>query len=431
MSLAAVVAAGLFVLGAVSNLRYLGEFNAPAKGAGAPGQEGFRDFRDAAYTPATDLRDGRNPYDHEDYLRRHPGQQEFDLYVPSWLTVHVPLTAFPYDVARAFYVLLLFGASIGVAWAVLRVNRVQWPFIGGLGLAGAILLSLPGEAALRTGQAMFPFVMGSAAALYFGRRRPHLAGLGLAVMFFKPQLGLPMAVLLWAGQRTGRAVRIGVGVTLLASVPAVIALVLAADGTLGLMRSLVDNANYSSRLYGDLGSPELDRIDGAKVIGTLAGMDTSYALQLGVFAAVLVPAVIVLRRTSAGAEEDLAPEVLAVLCLATLAATPHFKYDSVLLVVPVVALAVTLRQTRSVGRCLLLALMLIPFVNGRTLDRALQSFGLSPSLTSAIDSGAILVGFAVAIVLQDRRSPGSQAGPGADPRSSRWRSLSRRMAVDR
>ena len=59
------------------------------------------DFRDAVYYPVVALRDHVNPYDAGMYFRHYPVGQEFPLYTPVHLLLHLPLLAFSLSTARA------------------------------------------------------------------------------------------------------------------------------------------------------------------------------------------------------------------------------------------------------------------------------------------------------------------------------------------
>ncbi len=72
---------------------------------------GFQtDFRDAVYYPAVAFTDGVNPYDPDRYYRSYPVGQEFPLYSPVHLVVHLPLALLSLASARAAY----FGLNLAL-----------------------------------------------------------------------------------------------------------------------------------------------------------------------------------------------------------------------------------------------------------------------------------------------------------------------------
>ncbi|MFN8644343.1 MAG: hypothetical protein U0802_22805 [Candidatus Binatia bacterium] len=114
---------------------------------GAPSHERWvlQDFRDAIYYPVVAALDGVNPYDVPAYRSRYPVGQEFPVYSPLTLLLHLPYGLLPYRAAEAAYVavtlaltLLLAGVSLRLAGAAARADRV-------LILAALLLLSRPGR----------------------------------------------------------------------------------------------------------------------------------------------------------------------------------------------------------------------------------------------------------------------------------------------
>ena len=61
----------------------------------------MQDFRDALYFPVKQFLSGGNPYDPGSMFQNWPVGQEFDLYLPAHLWVHLPFALLPYR-PRAF-----------------------------------------------------------------------------------------------------------------------------------------------------------------------------------------------------------------------------------------------------------------------------------------------------------------------------------------
>jgi hypothetical protein len=167
-----------------------------------------QDFR-AFYAGAVVLRAGGNPYDWSElgatenalYNAPHhlrggdPGYYDF-LPLPEgpWLLMAlVPLTVWPWPVANAVYTSLLLGIIVAGSWLILR--HFGW---NGRPLAlGLLVVTLSPVVFINLflGQAT-PIIFGAMAAAMAlaGRGRPGLAGLVLAAVWIKPNLGLALPV---------------------------------------------------------------------------------------------------------------------------------------------------------------------------------------------------------------------------------------------
>jgi hypothetical protein len=169
-----------------------------------------QDFR-AFYAGAVVLRAGGNPYDWsqlgatEDALYNaphhlrggDPGYYDF-LPLPEgpWLLMALlPLTVWPWPAANAVYTSVLLGIIVAGSWLILRL--LGWngrPLVLGLlvvALSPVVFINL------FLGQAT-PLIFGAmAAAMALAvRGRPGLAGLVLAAVWIKPNLGLALPVVL-------------------------------------------------------------------------------------------------------------------------------------------------------------------------------------------------------------------------------------------
>jgi len=185
-----------------------------------------QDFR-AYYAGASVLRAGGNPYDWsqlgptEEALYNTPhhlqgGDPRFYDFLPlpegPWLLAAlVPLTTLPWPAADAVFTVFLLLITVGSAWLILR--HLGWrgrPLSLGL---FAVTLSPVVFISLFLGQAT-PLVFAAfAGALVLANRQPWPAGLLLAVVWIKPNLGLvlPLVILLQAGAWRRLLVAFGVG----------------------------------------------------------------------------------------------------------------------------------------------------------------------------------------------------------------------------
>lgn len=116
---------------------------------------------------------------------------------PAWVALpYVPLAALPYDLAGALHVVLMLVALVAAALLGARVFAIprEWAVLGTLAWAPAAAGVVSGQ---NTSLALL-LVVGAAAALQAGR--PLLAGVLAGVLFYKPQLDVPVALTLaWRG----------------------------------------------------------------------------------------------------------------------------------------------------------------------------------------------------------------------------------------
>lgn len=349
---------------------------------------GFNDYRDTVFTPVRDLAGGYNPYDHDSYLARHPGHQEFDLYLPGWLLLVAPVAALPYEPSEVVWFVLLVGMAIALAWMVLRARSKA----AVVGVAGAILWSAPGQLAMFFGQAACAFAAGVVLAVQGARRGTGTsiaAAAGVALSLVKPQTGIPLLVLLVAGLGAYAVARRGVLIAVAVSALPLVAAVVAEGSVGSFISSIVDNARFGAETYRDLPGPRLVRLDVVNTVSKLADVRPGTALEAIAFVAVLAVGVVALRS---GRDRGDPALIAAVVACTILAAAAHSRYDGVLLWWPAAALAVTLRddvRARRIGRLVLLALVAVPLVDGYWFDHILRSMSVPLRVRQAVDSTAI------------------------------------------
>jgi hypothetical protein len=114
---------------------------------------GFQtDFRDAVYYPVVAFTDGANPYDPGRYYRSYPVGQEFPLYSPVHLVVHLPLALVSLPKARAAYFGLNLALILVLAGVSLRLAGYRTELDGVFAL-GTLLLGDVAAAHARTATA--------------------------------------------------------------------------------------------------------------------------------------------------------------------------------------------------------------------------------------------------------------------------------------
>ncbi|PRY38009.1 glycosyltransferase family 87 protein [Umezawaea tangerina] len=365
----------------------------------------LQDFRDATYFPLREFLAGGNPYDPAVMFAHWPVRQDFNLYQPYHLVLHLPFALVDYRVGAVAFVLtsllLLVLLSLMAANAVRRV--VPLPLaLGTAGIAAALVTSQIGKAQLYLGQVNPLLAVGAAGALAARDRHPRWAAVGLAVAWLKPQFGLPLAVLLLArGSR--RVALAGTAIAAVASLPVVVLLVVRGGGIGAFVDVVAANlAHATSTDYGAVDSPTAQRIDVPAVLFRVTGWLPPGAEALALVGVLAASAVLARRldRTGEAAVADL------LTCLAVVVCVVHQPGD-VLVAVPAMAVlaAVWWRRRREPGWRLagfsLLALA-FPFAHLYVVDSAITSvFGSRVAVTA--DGVAVIAAWVLLVVFAVRR----------------------------
>lgn len=327
---------------------------------------GFQtDFRDAVYYPVVAFADGVNPYDPDRYYEAYPVGQEFPLYSPVHLVVHVPLAALSLGDARAAY----FGLNLALILVLAAVSLRLAGYGGGwasiFGLGTLLLLSGPGKMDLRTGEPTLLIVL--ACYLAVGTRRAQLgrAAAGVAVALSKPTFGIPLAIVLLCRRRI-RATLIGIGAALAICAVAVIPLAQSAGGFEPLIDSLRSDLDVTSRsLQSRIGTPL--RIDGVNAVARATGLRPSDSVALaGGLLLLAIGALAVWRVHTRDPESDRGELAVTLAMLVILVPIFRVGYDILLLTWPILLL---LRRRPRDGiwpsrlRIVLAVLLLVPMVD--------------------------------------------------------------------
>lgn len=402
----ALLALGLVV--ATLSLRTLRYLNI----AGKPDAQhwALQDFRDAVYYPVVAMLEGANPYDTPGYMARYPVHQLFPLYSPLTLLVHLPFGLLPYTWSEALYFTTTIGLTVLLAWMALRIAGQRPEPSVVIALAALILISRPGHMNLLIGQVTLPVVLASVAALHWGRRRPYLAGVALAIATLKPTYGAPLMLLMLARQnyRAAAVGAIGGGLGALAGL-AVISW--HSGGIAGVIAAIPANyATFEAQGTVDLAS-SWARLDVVATVSRCLGSEPGTTAQLLLSIGVLVLAAAIVRRLSNSVDSHRADGITAaVVCLAVLICCYHQAYDLLLLVVPCVALAFAAqpwwnRISRRL-RWTLLLLLIIPFANYAATRSIIDRFDLTgPAWTfvTSINGLALLGAFGLCAYVARRR----------------------------
>jgi hypothetical protein len=300
----------------------------------------LQDSRDAVYYPVRALLDGVNPYDSRGlgpYFTRYPVGQEFPLYSPLHLLVHLPLGFLSLDAARWAYLALSLALALAVAAVALVLARLPVTVATVFGLGALVVASVPGRWSLYNGQPTFLPVIGVWAALAGREDRPALGVLGVLAALTKPSFGIPLVAVLLA-RRQWRVAAWGTGIAVAVSAAVSVRLVSASGGLGGFVRALrsaydVTTTSEQSEVR------SIARIDAASAIARTFGLRPSPtgAALLGLLVA--LAGLVALWRLHAR-RPDIARTDLSVTlaCAVVLVATFHAWYDAILFVLPLLLL---------------------------------------------------------------------------------------------
>ncbi len=382
----------LAVVGVLS-ARAVSKLNVP----GAPnGTEwALSDFRDAVYYPERAFLDGKDPYDYST-LRTYPTGNGFPVYSPITFLVHLPFGLLPYRAAELAYFLATIALTVVLAWLALVLSGVPTDATRLLAVASVLLASRPGHQNLLLGQTTLPIVIGAYIALHWARTRPWLAAAGLVLSSIKPNWIAPLALLMLLRGDT-RPVVIG---AVLAGIGALVGLVVlsATPGALaGVFAAAQQNFEGWNTSLIVLPASSWIRIDAWAFFGRFVGSDLGLGAKIATSLLILGGSAVALIRLRGQATPAARHVSLAVTCLATLLCIHHQSYDLLFLAAPIVGLALAAGALpASVGsgtRMALLVLLAIPLVNYVATDTTLNTFDVTGTAWTAINSinGAALL----------------------------------------
>ncbi len=362
-------------------------------------EERMQDFRDALYFPIREFLAGGNPYDPAVMFEHWPVRQNFNLYQPYHLVLHMPFALPDYRVGAVAFALA--GLVLLVALAVLAANRAQLPLVAGTTVIATLLVtSQVGKAQLYVGQVNPLIAVGVAGALLLRRTRPGWAAAALALAWLKPQFGLPLALLMFVrGDR--KVALMGTLIATAASLPVAAALVVK-DGVDGFLDVIGRNLAWASSTgYGAVDSMTAQRIDLPAVFFRTTGW-LPPAAELIALCGVLAVTALLARRLDRREDGAAAADVLT--CVGVVVALVHQPGDVLIAVPALAALAVVCWRRRQEGHwrwagagALLLA---VPFAHLYFVDTAVRTaLGARASVTldglAVVSAWVVLVVFAV------------------------------------
>jgi hypothetical protein len=368
------------------------------------------DFRDTVWLPTRDFLGGGNPYDTLTYLERHPSAQEFGPYTPGHLLLWSPMGLIPWDVATAIYLVLsgLVVCAVG-AWGGARVLRQVRPRAGAGELvtasaAGVIVLWLTRTvlASVSPGQPSTFYSLLAVPAVIGIRSKLGTAFLvGVACM--KPQIGLPVLVILLAQRRTAALVS-GLGVATVLSVPAVLLLAHGPAGLPAWTSTFLRSAEMSRvSPYTGGAAATLYRIDLEAL-----GLSLGRAISTPALAAITVSTLILGWGAQRAGDRLGVRYVGTTLALAVgLLPLSHGYYDACWLVIPLALAVAQLAPwgTRAIRFSLapgLVLLTLTQFTSSPRIDSVLgHGFGVAAERALLL-GGVLALGIGLAVGLAKR-----------------------------
>ncbi|MCS7477268.1 glycosyltransferase family 87 protein [Umezawaea endophytica] len=367
----------------------------------------MQDFRDATYFPLREFLAGGNPYDPSVMFAHWPVRQDFNLYQPYHLVLHLPFALLDYRTGAVAFVLVSLLLLVSLSFlAAYGIRRYAPLVLGTVAIAALLVTSQVGKAQLYLGQVNPLVALGAAGALAGRERQPRWAAVGLAVAWLKPQFGLPLAVLLFArGSR--RVALTGTAIAAVASLPVVLLLVVRGGGVGAFVDVVAANlAHATSTDYGAVDSMTAQRVDLPAVFFRTTGWLPPAVEPLALLGVLAGSAVLARRLDRVG--DGVVADLLT--CLAVVVCVVHQPGD-VLIAVPALAAlaAVWWRHRREPGwwvTGVAMTATVFPFLHLHAVDTAIVSaFGARVGVTA--DGLALVVAWVLLVVFAARRRGGS------------------------
>jgi hypothetical protein len=366
----------------------------------------MQDFRDALYFPIREFLAGGNPYDPAAMFTHWPVRQSFNLYQPYHLVLHLPFVLPGYRIgAVAYAVVSLLLLVVLAGMAASRIRSTVPLATGTAVLAALLVLSQVGKAQLYLGQVNPLVALGAAGALLTRFSHPRLAAVALALAWFKPQFGLPLAVLLFA--RGSRRVALsGTAVAAVASLPVAALLVVRSGGIGPFLDTLAANVAHATGTdYGAVDSPTGQRVDVAAVLYRLTGW-LAPAAEPVALVGVLAVSVLLVRRLDRLDDPGATAVADLLTCLAVVVAVVHQPGDVLFAVPAGVLVAVTWWQ-RGPDRPPLagfaVAALAVPFAHLHVVDSAVRAL-FSARAAVTLDGVAVVAAWLALVVFAARHT---------------------------
>ncbi|WP_245847911.1 glycosyltransferase 87 family protein [Lentzea kentuckyensis] len=360
-------------------------------------EERMQDFRDALYFPIREFLNGGNPYDPAVMFAHWPVRQNFNLYQPYHLVLHLPFALPDYRVGAVAFALACLMLLITLA--VMASGRARLPMIAGTVVISTLLVtSQVGKAQMYVGQVNPLIAVGAAGTLLLRTKNPGWASAALALAWLKPQFGLPLALLMFIrGDR--KVALMGTGIAAAASLPVAVTLILRGGGVSQFLDVISRNLQWASHTgYGAVDSMTAQRVDLPAVFFRTTGWLPPAAEPLAL-CGVLTATALLARKLDRHEQGSAAADVLT--CLGVVVALVHQPGDVLIAVPALTALAVTAYRRREekhwwwAGAATLL--LLVPFAHLYFVDTAVKTL-LGARAAVTLDGVAVVAAWLVLAV---------------------------------
>ncbi|WP_439656072.1 glycosyltransferase family 87 protein [Lentzea sp. HUAS TT2] len=397
ITLALVALAG--ILSAIRALQPSWEVPLPTE-ANLP-EERMQDFRDALYFPIREFLNGGNPYDPAVMFEHWPVRQNFNLYQPYHLVLHLPFALPEYRVGAVAFALACLVLLVGLA--VMAAGRAKLPMVAGTVVISTLLVtSQVGKAQMYVGQVNPLIAVGAAGALLLRTKSPGWASAALALAWLKPQFGLPLALLLFVrGDR--KVALMGTAVAAVASLPVAALLVVRGGGVGEFLEVVKRNLDWASSTgYGAVDSMTAQRVDLPAVFFRTTGW-LPPAAELVALCGVLAVTAVLARRLDQSKNGGEAADLLT--CLGVVVALVHQPGDVLIAVPAMTALAVVCWRRRKDSHWrwagVATLLLLVPFAHLYFVNTAIKNV-LGARADVTLDGAAVVAAWLVLTVFAVR-----------------------------
>lgn len=360
-------------------------------------EERMQDFRDALYFPIREFLNGGNPYDPAVMFAHWPVRQNFNLYQPYHLVLHLPFALPDYRIGAVSFALACLILLITLA--VMASARARLPLVAGTVVISTLLVtSQVGKAQMYVGQVNPLIAVGAAGALLLRTSNPGWASAALALAWLKPQFGLPLALLMFVrGDR--KVALLGTGIAAAASLPVAALLTVRGGGAGPFLDVIKRNLEWASHTgYGAVDSMTAQRVDLPAVFFRTTGW-LPPAAELLALCGVLTATALLARRLDRHEQGSAAADVLT--CLGIVVALVHQPGDVLIAVPALTALAVIAYRRRDekhwwwAGAATLL--LLVPFAHLYFVDTTVKTL-MNARAAVTLDGIAVVAAWLVLAV---------------------------------
>ncbi len=342
----------VFVLGCAAGIfRAYKQYQTPSQEFDRTSQ-GFCDFHNGTYFPVLAFSKGENPYGGK-YSAEYPVSRPLPLFSPTFLVTHLPLAWLDLRTAEVVQsistvLIVLLLCCIATLWSrdektgddsdsdskpnrdnkTLAINVF-------LGSACLIVFSRCGHLTLFTGYFTMELALGTVLALWFPKRNPWLAALGLVLASAKPTYFFPLAILM-ACRGHYRAVILGLVILVVVGSGSMAWMSVNGDGLSDTIQGMREGQHAHIEDPTEHPVQTWTRVDLMAMVSKWMGWNPSEMIYLGVMFVLLIPPAIAVYRMRGTEDAQSAIGLSAmVIYLSIMVTIYHQIYD----ILPLVAVA--------------------------------------------------------------------------------------------